>query len=101
MNNETGRKWFVIDGETELLPQAPINVACHEWTEYRDEDGELWYVNDDGMELSAEEFGPIPDGDRFCALCGQTEYHARDCDAVNPTALAMIGKEARVIKYKD
>lgn len=31
------------------------------WTEYKDADGELWYVSDhEEYTLSAEEFGPIP-----------------------------------------
>jgi hypothetical protein len=36
----------------------------------------------------------------FCRDCKQTSHHKRDCSRVNPQALAMLGKEALVIKIK-
>lgn len=60
---ETGRKWYVIEGEDELLTEEPLPpVIAALWTEFKDADGELTYVSsDEGYALTAEEFGPIPD----------------------------------------
>ena len=49
------------------------------------------------MSVSMENLhGPVG----YCIHCKQMEYHWRECVAVNPTALAMLGKEALVIKIK-
>lgn len=64
--NDTGRSWFVIEGEDELLKEEPMPpLVAAKWTEVLDEDGELWYVSDhEGYTLDAEEFGPIPEDER-------------------------------------
>lgn len=57
----TGRRWFIRDGEVDLLNEPPTDtVEYAEWTEYTDGDA-LWYVSDhEDYTLDAEEFGPIP-----------------------------------------
>lgn len=58
----TGRRWFVVDGETgavELLdnetPDAELG-SYEVWTEYCLEDGTLVYEDFEGMVLSHDEF---------------------------------------------
>lgn len=61
---ETGRVFYVIEGECEALTHQPYGFDYATWTEHRDEDGDLWYVSDhEGMTLDAEEFGPIEGDD--------------------------------------
>lgn len=60
---ETGRVFYVIDGDTVAYTDVPSNVDYATWTEHRAEvqgGYELWYVSDhEGMTIDAEEFGPI------------------------------------------
>lgn len=61
MNTKTGRQWYVIEGECEAhatMPDGvdPTYVAV--WTEHRNLDGDMWYVNEvhDGFTLDVLEF---------------------------------------------
>lgn len=63
----TGRTFIVdVDGDITAMAEngASLEDAAddedHIWSEYKDADGDLWYVSDhEEYTLSAEEFGPI------------------------------------------
>lgn len=62
----TGRRWYVVDGDDELLsvdewdaPDLPYAI----WTEFDGPDGKYYVSDHEDYTLTAEEFGPIP-GDR-------------------------------------
>lgn len=56
----TGR-WFIYDDyNTKLVRDEPDHDEWHRWEEYREADGDLWYVSDhEDYTLGADEFGPI------------------------------------------
>lgn len=58
---DTGRTFIYDDLNACLVREAPKD---HDewavWTEWRDEDGDIWYTSDhEGYTLDPEEFGPI------------------------------------------
>jgi hypothetical protein len=63
----TGRS-FIVDEDGDITAMATNGASLedaaggedHIWLEYKDADGDLWYVSDhEEYTLSAEEFGPI------------------------------------------
>lgn len=81
---ETGRRFLVDSNEGGEIIAMVSDVSVHAWldnyfadcfaeeddpqlavwVEYKDADGELWYVSDhEEYTLDAEEFGPIPSAD--------------------------------------
>jgi hypothetical protein len=56
------------------------------------------YLRTDDTALAGIEtlHGPVG----FCGSCKHAELHTKDCDKVAPAALAMLGREALVIKMK-
>jgi hypothetical protein len=53
---DTGRVWFIVEGDVDLLTVEPTGLDYETWTEAKDEDGDLWYLSDTGTVLSADEF---------------------------------------------
>lgn len=65
----TGRTFIYDDANGCLTKAEPNHDEWHRWEEYRDDDGDLWYVSDhEEYTLGAEEFGPI---EYACYLCGK------------------------------
>lgn len=61
MIKTTGVKFYVIDGESEALTSAPADTDEYaEWTEMINGAGVIWYVSDDDMNLTYEEFWGKP-----------------------------------------
>lgn len=55
---DTGRVLIYDDFKAEVVAEEPDHDEWHRWTEWTDEDGEVWWSSDDpdGYVLSAEEF---------------------------------------------
>jgi hypothetical protein len=61
MIKSTGKLFYVVDGESEALTVEPIEDGDYaEWTEMVNDNGVLWYVSDDDMNLTYEEFWGKP-----------------------------------------
>jgi hypothetical protein len=58
---KTGRVFFVIEGETDVLVKRPAEEASYEeWHEVATPHGLFYVAQSDGMELPVDEFGPVP-----------------------------------------
>jgi hypothetical protein len=57
VNKPTGKVYFVIMGESDALTERPTDTdEYHEWVEMTNDRGVKWYVSDDDMNLTSEEF---------------------------------------------
>ena len=101
---KTGRRWFVLEGESDLLWAVPFGkteVDGSWWDEVLDPDGEKYYLTDEveWYGLTAEEFGDTPEMEPGMVVLNQINCdceQVHDCEVCSQRgvkALAMLAVE--------